>query len=379
MVRWSIGLSALLLTAACSGSSVPADRTAPPPSSPSAASSSSLSPDASPSPPGLRVREVRRIEVPGFSPEQADLFGDYVVWGGRTEHYGDAKAIWLHDLRSRESRVIARATQAGHFMSWARGSGERVVYVDTSERAWSIYVLSLVDGSRRLVARSSRADNVGFVPAPVIERDWIVWDEALTGGADADPENPTSRLWALNTATGKRRLLTTEQLYMPVLDAGRVSFVGIHGTRQDAYAVDLNAQPPAGPRALTRSGNVGGLAAGGGYTVYYEPVAGDATSVNRVRTAGGKPELVSSPGGGDLAVGDGFVLWFDTGGVVVKRLDDASDYVTLLPERRSVITRVSADGRRAVFGEDVTTESNPDGLTALTGRVVLHVVEIAPG
>jgi copper transport protein len=161
------------------------------------------------------------IEIEGRVPSAVALGRRYVVWETLGTEEGEAPALVQRDLRSRRTRILARAIAAQYPLA---STGTWVVYAAATVPPRLIAVTR--DGRRRLVLTSR-------LLAPFAARGGVVaWAEQ--GGGDRQ------RVVARNMATGKESVVAD----LPSCDRGRCYRIDAVTLADEGVAFDRGAIGP---------------------------------------------------------------------------------------------------------------------------------------
>jgi hypothetical protein len=318
-------------------------------------------------------------------------WGGYMAWMGYSDPSGKGARIFVHDLKSKKTEVLAKDLFAGG-LSWVRGGGNFVVYLSlahlpcddlpqdkrdttclTKPRPWQVLSADLKSGKQNQIAASKTAADEVYPPLPEVSFPYAVWANPPTEASSSSP-----RGIAVYDFKSKKK-----QTVLPGTIVARAT-VG-NGTLVYAAAVpgagkwDLFSASPEGKkiRRLTNSGRVifprtsdslvtwqEKQAASGG-----QPQADLSAWVTRI--SGKSRPLRIAAKGSNPAPGDGFVVWValpSEGEQLLLRDDQAKTQPVVLEQQPNFAAGWWADGSRLVWA---TTSQDGPKLTS-----VIHVAEV---
>jgi hypothetical protein len=302
-------------------------------------------------------------------------WGHFVAWAAGASPDADPDRLFLYDLDTKETRVVARTKYRGGTIPRLRASNDSIVYVDMNRVAsdadasveWQMYELSVSTGVERTLARSQSASDRENPPIPSVAWPWVVWFH---------PEKEGRSVRSFDLRDGRHRVLA------PATSAGQLSLDDTTATAHYDDATtggrDIFALPADGsssPKKVTSSGRADFPIARNGGVAWQEPPNADSESLWFKEVAGGEPRRVSEPGSGGPTAGSspfpgrGFVVWLLGDQLVVR------DTSAMLPPVVVQQADVSIPGRWWVDGDRLAW-ATLRGIGGTSERSEIHVARI---
>lgn len=303
----------------------------------------------------------------------------YLGWTAAPSAHADPDRVFVHDLHTDTTRVVARTSYPGGTIPRLRASKDSIVYLDMSRVAtpddgatnWRLYEVSVKSGKiRQLLASATRAERVD-PPLPSVSWPWVAW---------LHPTEKDLSVQSLDLRDGSRRTL------VPSTSGSQLSFDDVSGTifyddDNGAGGRDLFRLAPDGSQPavqVTSSGAVDFPIARNGGVVWQEPVGSSSDSLWYLPTAGtvtsptrfSTPDEVDAPLAGTNGFpGRGFVVWL-VGDRLLARDAEARSRPASLQERDvSIPARWWVDADRVAW-------ATLTGIGTATEKSVVHLAKI---
>lgn len=318
------------------------------------------------------IKEVARIDAMDVS--YIDLFGGRVTWTTAAKYRERHDQAMVHDLRTGKTTVAARASRRGTAIEWSRGSRDTLVFTEQDNEGtdiesgatghWRVVMLDLASGKREVLDQDRGADDQLENPTVEIDWPWVAWIRP-----SKTPERLDVIARNLETGESSTAAAAVDVSNLHVVDDNVVYIAGSAAGR-DLFAVEL---PNGKPKPLTTSGQVSRAGKAGGNQIgYEEPLEEDPTRLLVVPVSGGRPiELRNQrTAGSNIVTGDGFALWFSGEGTAteVSTIGRQAPSITVA-KNRSVGARLSADGRRAAWGDLPDRQADPSHTVIVVAEV----------
>jgi hypothetical protein len=315
----------------------------------------------------LRVTHRARLRVDQDAVTHLALVGHWLAYAS-CGHCGPGVSpdeIRVVNLRTGRSRTVARTHWSGGQMDWVVGSRGVIVFTDQSREQtdsdprtiWTLRAMDLRTGRTRLLD-SSHGHLADTLPTPTAGDGRAVWN--VEGPS---PRHPRCKVVNLTT-------LHVRTLRDPVSPGITVTtddhLVWLNGYNGHVYARRIGSTRT---RRLSGSPKVSQVAAGDGAAVWSTPQYNDPTRmwVAGVTAHGFKPRIIWPHYNEQLAVGDGFVAYYDFNASVISLTGGKPLRLARNPD---VPSRLAVSGHRVAFS---TTRGS--GTTQVTN---IHIDTISP-
>ncbi len=289
-----------------------------PPAAPTPSASARSSAHAS-STPVTPFRNLVSVSLGAGPVAGITMWSHYIAWARESGTALVPQAIEVFDRDTHVARTVV-STKAPQQVGAIRGSGDLLVYTqadptDESHTTWSVHLLSLKQGSDRVIAQSSGSVPLAGIPQASIEQNCLAWNEPVPGSGF------TSKLVIYDAVTGSRRSAAGVANPESVsIDGGEVFFDADTAQGRDAFSTPCSS--PATALRITTSGKVAYPRAGNGVLVWQEPLQGDPMSIWAMPdgVTGANPvALTETANQGNAYPGAGFGLWLDGDGMLSVR------------------------------------------------------------
>lgn len=328
--------------------------------------------------PSLRVEPIATIDPGRGRVHSVVTWEHYVGWtAGTSGPDEDPNQVFVHDLATKETRVLARTRFRGGTIPRIRASKDSVVYLDMSRIAtdadprtdWHMYEVSVSTGKERRLASSASDADRQDPPLPSVVWPWVAWFQATESDASVQ---------SLDLRNGRHQTLVAstsgEQLSMDDVTA-TVHYDDDNGAGgRDVFAVPADGSGP--PKRITTSGKADFAIARNGGVVWQEPPEADSESLWFKAVDAGQAHRFSTassdwPDAGSNAFpGRGFVVWLLGPKLLVRDVDARLSAVPLQEKEVSIPARWWVDGVRVAWAtlSDVGTAQE---------RSVIHVAAVS--
>lgn len=307
----------------------------------------------------LDVAEVARVTTPHAS--FVSVSGGRVAWASTASTRGTPDRVVVYELDTGLSRTVVDVSRDGGVVDIGRLTGDLLVHGEQYPKRgpesgdltgpWRIIGTDLKSGESWTIAHDDGSPedqtvNVSFDvdDARVL---WVVPAGRTPDGFD---------LWSLRVADldgGNARAIGPPGEYVnATLAAGRVIVAAPSSpTTIDAFELD---ESNASLRQLTKSGNVNRVAPANDDFFVVEENRSDGLYLVKVPFDPDEEPVDFGGRSSNVAVGDGFALWYPWDGskVVLAPLANTAAHVSPVPRGRpDVPARTAAHGDIAVWGE----------------------------
>ncbi len=327
--------------------------------------------------PSLRVDTVATIDAGGGRAHSLVTWGRYVAWtAGAAGPDEDPNEILVHDLDSKQTRVVARTRFPRGTIPRVRGSGESLVFLDMSRvptdsdagSDWHMYEVSISTGKqRRLLSSTGKADRED-PPIPSIAWPWVVWFR---------PAGDAYTLQSLDLREARERTVARSpaggqlSLDNETLTAYYDDDNGANG--RDVFAVPVDGSAP--PRRVTTSGKADFPLARNGAVAWQEPPGGRSEALLYKAASTDTVHRVSTPSstwpeaGRNPFPGRGFVVWLMGSQLLVRAASGQSPPTVLEERHASIPARWWVEADRVAW-------ATLTGVGTANERSVIHVAHV---
>lgn len=332
-----------------------------------------------------RVRTVRpvgtfAVEPLAQIPVEATWVSGLTVWGEYVAYVPDGESVVLVDVRTGDTRTVARPRlRNGEFYAVA-GDGDWIVFAEMSGstderfdpgdggREWRVAAVDLRTGDEREVAhREGERVPDPLVPFPSVDGRWAVWVQEAAPRSD-----PASLKVVVHDLDSWTTRVVDEPDTLGVEVDGDTLFLlrktpGTEGL--DLFARPVEAED--GGRRLTSSGEVTEVYAGDGLLVWYvQPRRDPAVASSGAWTMWARPV---EPLGEPVRLGEGFGARPGAGFVLLKT--EAHDLLLRgVGSGEPVVTVATGPAGSSSWdaaGDRIAWVSRPDA-----GPFVVHVARV---
>ena len=273
--------------------------------------------------PGLGISVQGAVPLGTAPIVDLTMWSHYVAWAREGGPNLVPLSIEVFDTQTGKTRTLVANSSATQEVSAVQGDGDLVVYTeanptDESHTTWRIHLISLTQGSNRVLAQSSAGVPIPFVPQVALGGTCLAWSEPSATAA----EGGAARLVIYDAATSARRVVPGVQNPDSVnIDSGSIYFAADDAAGRDGFTVPCTGSPAV--KQLTTSGKVSQLSARGGVLAWQQPLQGDPDSIWAETVGGAAPgtpvQLTNVGNQGDVIAGKGVVAWLDRDGQLTVR------------------------------------------------------------
>lgn len=303
---------------------------------------------------GLRLEPVVTIDPGPGRVHSVVVWDHFVGWAAGPTADADPDRLFLYNLETKDSRVIARTKYRGGTIPRLRASKDSVVYVDMNRVAsdvdasveWHMYELSLSTGRERTLARSASASDLERPPIPSVAWPWVVWFQ---------PEEQGRTVRSFDLRDGRQKVLasasTAGQLSLDDTTAN-AHYDDASREGRDVFSVPADGSSP--PSQVTTSGRADFPIARNGGVSWQEPPEADSMSL-WFKEVTAQPRRVSEAGaygptaGSNPFPGRGFVVWLLGNQLVARDSAAVRPHVVVQEADVSIPARWWVDGDRVAW------------------------------